>query len=53
MHLAKADCGLFTGHCRLILPELAAKGLKAQTCISSPPCYGLRDYGCDGITVLS
>jgi len=26
----------------------AAEGIKAQTCITSPPYYGLRDYGRDG-----
>ena len=40
--------GLFTGDCRLILPELSAQGMKVQTCITSPPYYGLRDYGCAG-----
>ncbi len=43
-----AASGLYTGDCRLILPELAAGGVKAQTCITSPPYYGLRDYGCAG-----
>jgi len=40
--------GLFTGDCRLILPELSAQGMKVQTCITSPPYYGLREYGCAG-----
>lgn len=40
--------GLYTGDCRLILPELAARGIRVQTCITSPPYYGLRDYGCAG-----
>ena len=26
----------------------AAEGIKAQTCVTSPPYYGLRDYGHDG-----
>ena len=26
----------------------AAEGVKAQTCVTSPPYYGLRDYGHDG-----
>lgn len=36
---------LHTGDCRLILPELAEQGVRVQTCITSPPYYGLRDYG--------
>ena len=39
---------LITGDCRLVLPRLAQQGVKVQTCITSPPYYGLRDYGCDG-----
>ncbi|MFC3873689.1 DNA-methyltransferase [Neisseria musculi] len=39
---------LYTGDCRQILPALAAQGIKVQTCITSPPYYGLRDYGCAG-----
>lgn len=26
----------------------ASEGIKAQTCVTSPPYYGLRDYGHDG-----
>ncbi len=48
MYDQKNEGGLFTGDCRLILPELATSGVKAQTCITSPPYYGLRDYGCAG-----
>lgn len=33
------------GDCRELLPRLAAQGLKAQTVITSPPYFGLRDYG--------
>jgi hypothetical protein len=36
---------LHTGDCRMILPELAKHGVRVQTCITSPPYYGLRDYG--------
>ncbi|MDO1509524.1 MULTISPECIES: hypothetical protein [unclassified Neisseria] len=39
---------LFTGDCRLVLPRLTRQGVKVQTCITSPPYYGLRDYGYDG-----
>jgi len=28
--------------------EWAEKGIKAQTCVTSPPYYGLRDYGHEG-----
>jgi DNA modification methylase len=28
--------------------EWARQGLKAQTCVTSPPYYGLRDYGHEG-----
>jgi len=27
---------------------LATNGVKAQMCVTSPPYYGLRDYGCEG-----
>ncbi len=37
---------LITGDCRSVLPQLAAEGLRVQTCITSPPYYRLRDYGC-------
>lgn len=46
--LSVAASGLYTGDCRLILPELAARGIRVQICITSPPYYGLRDYGCAG-----
>ena len=51
MYDQKNEGGLFTGDCRLILPELATSGVKAQTCITSPPYYGLRDYGCAGCEI--
>ena len=28
--------------------QMAKEGIKVQTCITSPPYYGLRDYGVDG-----
>lgn len=40
--------GLVIGDCRFVLPELAGHGARIQTCITSPPYYGLRDYGCHG-----
>ena len=36
------------GDCREIMRRWAKEGIKAQTCITSPPYYGLRDYGHDG-----
>jgi DNA modification methylase len=33
------------GDCREIMRKWAAQGVKAQTCVTSPPYYGLRDYG--------
>ena len=36
------------GDCREIMRRWAEQGIKAQTCVTSPPYYGLRDYGHDG-----
>ena len=36
------------GDCRDIMRRWAQDGVKAQTCVTSPPYYGLRDYGHDG-----
>ena len=36
------------GDCRETMRRWAAEGIKAQTCVTSPPYYGLRDYGRDG-----
>lgn len=36
------------GDCRDIMREWAVQGVKAQTCVTSPPYFGLRDYGHDG-----
>lgn len=35
------------GDCRTLLPEMVADGVRAQTCVTSPPYFGLRDYGVD------
>lgn len=35
----------YLGDCRELLPRWAAAGLRAHTCITSPPYFGLRDYG--------
>ncbi len=37
---------ILTGDCLEILPTLDAES--AQCCVTSPPYYGLRDYGCEG-----
>jgi len=37
---------LLQGHCLELLRTLPTESV--QTCITSPPYFGLRDYGCDG-----
>ncbi len=36
---------VFFGDCRDTLRDLIAQGVKVQTCVTSPPYFGLRDYG--------
>lgn len=36
------------GDCRATMREWARQGIRAQTCVTSPPYFGLRDYGVDG-----
>jgi DNA modification methylase len=36
------------GDCRDIMRRWAVDGVRAQTCVTSPPYLGLRDYGVDG-----
>jgi DNA modification methylase len=36
------------GDCRETMRRWAEQGIKAQTCVTSPPYYGLRDYGHEG-----
>jgi len=36
------------GDCRETMRKWKEQGVKAQTCVTSPPYYGLRDYGHDG-----
>lgn len=33
------------GDCRELLKRMAADGVRVQTCVTSPPYFGLRDYG--------
>lgn len=39
---------IYFGDCRDTLRLLAGNGVKVQTCVTSPPYFGLRDYGHDG-----
>jgi len=36
------------GDCRETLRAMAGAGVQVQTCVTSPPYFGLRDYGHDG-----
>lgn len=36
------------GDCIEVMNKLISDGVKVQTCITSPPYFGLRDYGVDG-----
>lgn len=36
------------GDCVETMKDLITKGVKVQTCITSPPYFGLRDYGVEG-----
>ena len=36
------------GDCRETMRSWAAAGIRAQTCVTSPPYFGLRDYGHPG-----
>jgi DNA modification methylase len=36
------------GDCRDIMKRWVSEGVKVQTCITSPPYFGLRDYGREG-----
>ena len=36
------------GDCRETMRRWAADGVKVQTCVTSPPYFGLRDYGNEG-----
>lgn len=36
------------GDCRASLRAMAAAGVKVQMCVTSPPYFGLRDYGHEG-----
>jgi DNA modification methylase len=36
------------GDCRKIMQKWRDEGIKVQTCVTSPPYFGLRDYGHEG-----
>jgi DNA modification methylase len=36
------------GDCRDLLARMASDGVRVQTCVTSPPYFGLRDYGHPG-----
>lgn len=36
------------GDCRETMRRWASEGVKAQMCVTSPPYFGLRDYGVEG-----
>ena len=39
---------VYWGDCRDSMRQMKLEGVKVQTCVTSPPYYGLRDYGHDG-----
>lgn len=39
---------IHVGDCREGMAQFAGAGLRAQTCVTSPPYFGLRDYGHEG-----
>jgi len=39
---------VFFGDCRDTMRDLMARGVKVQMCVTSPPYFGLRDYGHPG-----
>ena len=38
----------YLGDCRAVMQDLIRGGVKVQTIVTSPPYYGLRNYGVDG-----
>jgi len=39
---------VYFGDCRDSMRQMAKEGVKVQMCVTSPPYFGLRDYGHDG-----
>lgn len=38
----------YQGDCRDVMRTLIAEGVRVQCIVTSPPYWGLRDYGVDG-----
>ena len=38
----------FIGDCRDVMRQLIEHGMKVQMCVTSPPYWGLRNYGVEG-----
>jgi DNA modification methylase len=36
------------GDCRSLLKDMVLAGVRAQMCVTSPPYFGVRDYGHPG-----
>ena len=41
------------GDCRVTMKRWAKEGVKVQTCITSPPYYGLRSYMPNAVRIRS
>ena len=39
---------VYFGDCRTSMQQMVEQGVKVQTCVTSPPYFGLRDYGHGG-----
>lgn len=44
----RVDSRVIQGDCRDVMRSLIADGVRVQCVVTSPPYWGLRDYGCDG-----
>ena len=39
---------IYQGDCRAVMRQLIEQGIRVQTCVTSPPYWGLRNYNCEG-----
>lgn len=39
---------IYQGDCRAVMRQLIKQGVKVQTCVTSPPYWGLRNYNYEG-----
>jgi DNA modification methylase len=39
---------IYQGDCRAVMRQLIEQGIKVQTCVTSPPYWGLRNYNHEG-----